>query len=207
MNSILKKIKKLQKTPVSERVDQQIQEFKTKGNQPSEDLFIELCFCILTANCSAESCLKTQDKIGIDFLYLNKKELVKSLKVCGYRFPNIRANYIVDARPYASILSENLFKLGHEQRRIWLMKHIKGIGYKEASHFLRNIGYDNYAIIDKHILSLLADYHIIEKPKTMNKNNYLQIEKALKEIAKQTNLSLAELDLYLWYMQTGKILK
>jgi N-glycosylase/DNA lyase len=35
----------------------------------------------------------------------------------------------------------------------------------------------------------------------------MEIEKILKTIATQTNLTLAELDLYLWYMETGKIFK
>jgi N-glycosylase/DNA lyase len=36
---------------------------------------------------------------------------------------------------------------------------------------------------------------------------YLEIENFLMKIAKKLNLSLAELDLYLWYIETGKILK
>ncbi|MFX1600424.1 MAG: N-glycosylase, partial [Promethearchaeota archaeon] len=81
------------------------------------------------------------------------------------------------------------------------------IGYKEASHFLRNIGYSNYAIIDFHIIDLLVQYNLIEKPKTLTKTKYLKIEQVLKGIANKLNLNLAELDLYLWYLETGKILK
>ena len=84
---------------------------------------------------------------------------------------------------------------------------MKGLGYKEASHFLRNIGFDNYAIIDFHIIDILYDNKLIQKPKTITKNKYLEIEDLLKKIAKKTNLTLAELDLYLWYIETGKILK
>ena len=91
--------------------------------------------------------------------------------------------------------------------REWLVNNIKGIGYKEASHFLRNIGFDDYAIIDFHIIDILTRYKIIEKPKYLSKKKYLEIEEILRKIAKQTNLTLAELDLYLWYMETGKILK
>ncbi len=207
MNTLLTKLQNLQKTSVTNLIDQRIHEFKAKGNQASEELFIELCFCILTANCSAESCIKTQEYIGKDFLLLNKKDLTTSLRACGYRFPNIRAAYIINARSYASTLKDTLSMLNHEQRRTWLIKNIKGVGYKEASHFLRNIGYQQYAIIDKHILNLLSNHHIIEKPKTMSKKQYLHTEKRLRHIAQKTNLSLANLDLYLWYMQTGKILK
>ena len=91
--------------------------------------------------------------------------------------------------------------------REWIINNVNGIGLKESSHFLRNIGFDEYAIIDFHIIDLLVKYDIITKPKTITKNKYLEIEKILGKIAKQTDLTLAELDLYLWYMETGKILK
>jgi len=66
---------------------------------------------------------------------------------------------------------------------------------------------DDYAIIDFHIIDILTDYKLIKKPKTITKKKYLEIENVLKKIADKTNLSLAELDLYLWYLETGKILK
>ena len=75
------------------------------------------------------------------------------------------------------------------------------------SHFLRNIGFDDFAIIDFHIIDVLVTYNLIERPKTLTKRKYLEIENTLRDIAKQTNLTLAELDLYLWYIETGKILK
>jgi len=89
----------------------------------------------------------------------------------------------------------------------WLVKNISGIGYKEASHFLRNIGFTNLAIVDFHILNLLARHGLIEKPKTLTRKKYLEIEEVLRAIAEKLDLNLAELDLYLWYMETGKVLK
>ncbi|MEM2743849.1 MAG: N-glycosylase, partial [Nitrososphaerota archaeon] len=62
-------------------------------------------------------------------------------------------------------------------------------------------------ILDFHIIDLLAKYGLIEKPKTLTRKRYLEIEKILKEIAEKLNINLAELDLYLWYLSTGKILK
>jgi len=35
----------------------------------------------------------------------------------------------------------------------------------------------------------------------------MEIEKQLEEICGKTGLSQGELDLYLWYMKTGKVLK
>ena len=91
--------------------------------------------------------------------------------------------------------------------REWVVKNIKGLGYKEASHFLRNIGYKNYAIIDFHIVDVLAKYNLIEKPKTMTKKKYFEMEQLLKTIGNRLHLNMAELDLYLWYLETGKPLQ
>ena len=90
--------------------------------------------------------------------------------------------------------------------REWLAENIKGIGMKESSHFLRNIGYD-IAIIDFHILDILKRSGIIKRGIELNKNSYIEIENKLKIIAKSAKLTMAELDLYLWYMETGKVLK
>ena len=70
-----------------------------------------------------------------------------------------------------------------EERREWLVKNIKGLGFKEASHFLRNIGFDDYAIIDSHILDLLERYKFIKPPKTLTRKKYMEIEKILQTIA------------------------
>jgi N-glycosylase/DNA lyase len=88
-----------------------------------------------------------------------------------------------------------------------VIDEIKGIGTKESSHFLRNIGFLNYAILDVHILNLLEKNAVVKKPKTLTRKKYYDIEKKLQNIAKKTNLSLAELDLYLWYIETGKVFK
>ncbi len=40
-----------------------------------------------------------------------------------------------------------------------------------------------------------------------NLKKYLEIEKKLKKLAEQCSISLGELDLYLWYLETGKVLK
>lgn len=104
-------------------------------------------------------------------------------------------------------LKKNIQSFKGDDLRKFIVCDIDGIGYKEASHFLRNVGFDDFAIIDYHIVDTLAKYNLIEKPKTMTRKKYLEIEKILKQIAQKSNLTLAELDLYLWYMETKKILK
>ena len=205
---LLESIENLKNSEVKNLVNTRIREFKENGAKSNGEIFIELCFCILTANFNAEKAIKIQTEIGKDFLTLPESQLAEKLKRLGHRYPNTRAKYIVKARKYKDSLKNVISSFNAEDElREWLVKNIKGIGYKEASHFLRNIGYTNFAIIDFHITDLLARYKLLEKPKTLTKKEYFKIESLLREIAEKSNLNLAELDLYLWYMETGKILK
>ena len=189
-------------------VDARLSEFRELGNGSSNEIFKELCFCILTANFNAEKSMKIQMKIGDGFLILPESLLASKLKELGHRYPNTRARYIVNARKHKNSLRTTIKMFNDENKlREWLDKNVKGIGYKEASHFLRNIGYTDFAIIDFHIIDVLTKYNIIEKPKTVTKRTYLETEELLRKIAGKSNFNLAELDLYLWYMETGKILK
>ena len=207
MKTLIEKIQKLKKAKISEKINQRINEFKDINRNSNDELFKELCFCILTANYNAEKTIKIQNEIGRCFLTDSQEELSKKLREYGHRFPNNRAEYIVESKKFKDQLNKIIQHHDEKTIREWLVKNIKGLGYKEASHFLRNIGFDDYAIIDFHIIDLLVKHNIIEKPKYISKKRYLGIEGILKNIARQTNLTLAELDLYLWYMETGKILK
>lgn len=95
-------------------------------------------------------------------------------------------------------------------RRDWLVKEkgIKGLGYKEASHFLRNIGFTGYAILDKHVLNCLYELEIIDEPKPPNsRSRYLSIESDLKDFSRSLGIDFDEMDLVLWSIKTGEILK
>lgn len=208
MENLIEKIEKLKKSSVKQRVDERIKEFEVIGKKGKEKIFSELCFCLMTANFSAEKGIKIQNALSNDFLCDNSiSEMAGKLKKLGHRFPNARAAYICEARNVVDELIESLATQKEKEIREWLVDNVKGLGYKEASHFLRNIGYKDVAIVDFHIVDLLVKNDLIEKPKTITKKKYLEIEKLLREIAKKTKLNLAELDLYLWYMETGKILK
>ena len=207
MKKILSSIKALKKTRKKE-IDFKLREFKKAGRKSEDEIFNELCFCILTANYSAEKGIMIQNKIGNGFRCLSEKELAKKLKELGHRFPNKRADYIICARKHRKGLKDKLASFEDEKKlRVWLVKNVKGLGYKEAGHFLRNIGFENLAIIDFHIIDSLVDAGLIEKPKTITLKKYLEIENVLKKIAGKAGMNLAELDLYLWCNETGKVLK
>ena len=208
MKKLIKSVEDLKKSPIKKLVDERIQEFKSLGRKSVDELFKEMCFCILTANFSAERGIKIQKALGMEFLEANEEELALRLKEEGHRFPNTRAKYIVEARKHKDILDETSRNAGSEHElRKYLAEKVKGLGYKESSHFLRNIGYDNCAIIDFHIVDILRDHRLIDEVKTMSKKQYFKIEGVLNILAKKLGLTLAELDLYLWYLETGKILK
>lgn len=206
MQNLIDEVELLKNSEISEVVTNRINEFKKIKKGSSDELFKELCYCILTAGFSAEKCIKTHKEIGDGFLTYSEEELAKKLKKLGYRFPN-RAKYIPKALESKEQLKKNIQSFKGDDLRKFIVNDIDGIGYKEASHFLRNIGFDDFAIIDYHIVDTLTKYNLIEKPKTMTRKKYLEIEKVLKQIAQKSNLTLAELDLYLWYMETSKILK
>ena len=210
MNPLISLVKQLKSSPIKNIIDSRIKEFSELGKKSINEIFKEMCFCLLTANFSAQGGIKIQKEISNGFLTLPEIDLAKKLSELGHRFPNARARYIILAREKINNLKKILS--GDEsdlKKREEIVKNIKGLGMKEASHFLRNIGYKNLAIIDFHIIDLLVKNNLIvkSKSKSLNVKKYLEIENLLKQIAEKTNLTLGELDLYLWYQETGKILK
>jgi N-glycosylase/DNA lyase len=135
----------------------------------------------------------------------NRRNLSNFLKG-NCRFHNNKASYIVEARNFIDYIKK-LPKDGIEARD-FIVQNVKGLNYKEASHFLRNIGYKNLAIIDGHILNSLKEFGVIKsnaRPK--NKKEYLNLENKIKDFSKDIKIPMDELDLLLWSMKTGKVLK
>jgi len=211
MKELLEKIEELKEDPeVSSIVDDRIREFKEKGREGNREWFLEMCFCLMTANSSASKVLEIFETIGEDpFFSIPLEELSKLFKDNGYRFYNKRAGYIVEARRYAGDIKDIVTSFDSEfEAREWLVKDIKGLGYKEASHFLRNVSYKDVAILDRHILRTLHEHGLTgEVPESLSKKKYIEFEEVTCKLNEACDMSLAKLDLYLWYMKTGKILK
>lgn len=178
-------------------------------------LWEEMVFCFFTGGCSARMGIRSVEAVRPILLTGDHAELASALSG-RHRYPNARAGYIVASRYFLQEhcglrLREKLQSFDSDlERRDWLVKEkrIKGLGYKEASHFLRNIGLKGYAILDKHILRSLAELGIIDDPKPPQaRAKYLATEEKLKELARKTKIDFDELDLVLWSMKTGEILK
>src|SRR5690242_13086313 len=143
--------------------------------------------------------------------------MTAALKQAGaHRFPVARPRYIVTTRNYFRAdcgmgLRKRLRSFSDPiERRDWLAqeKQIKGLGYKESSHFLRNIGVKGHAILDKHVMRCLTEVGVLDSPKPpSNRKKYLEVEQKLLQFARDIKVNCDELDLVLWSMKTGEILK
>lgn len=212
MKQLIEKIKILQQSSLKDIINNRLREFESFKDKGNDEWFSELCFCLLTANSRAKTAINIQKQLGAKgFLEYNENNLANCITMNNHRFPNMKAKFIIEARKFSNIKSiiNNIINKGNEyDAREWLVSNVKGIGYKEASHFLRNTGHKNISILDRHILNLMLENSIIpEKPKSLNKKMYFDIEQKFREIASQLNMNLAELDLYMWYMKTGEVLK
>ncbi|MCL4361690.1 N-glycosylase/DNA lyase [Candidatus Dependentiae bacterium] len=204
MEQILKNLLEKFSKETLNTIDYRIEEFKKLNKADNDAWFSELCFCILTANSQAKKAIAIQTQLGSEgFLNKTETELAQIIRSHAHRFHNNKAKYIVTARQFKNIKDILKDKSG-PQAREFVAKNIKGLGYKEASHFLRNVGFADVAIIDRHILKFMKNYNLInEIPKVVTPKKYLECE----DILKKFKMELDRLDLILWFEITGNVLK
>ncbi|PYB69188.1 N-glycosylase [Thermoplasma sp. Kam2015] len=181
------------------------EEFRSIGRSSKETLFKELVFCILAANTSASMSLRMQEAIGDGFLYMSRDELRNALKTNKYRFYNVRSDFIVRSRSIIDELPEIVKSSDHEGSRDYLVENVYGVGYKEASHFLRNVGIFDFAILDKHIMKWMSQYYPVKK--NSSKKNYLYNEEIFRGLSASLGVEPGILDLFIWYSETGTVIK
>lgn len=197
-------------------IERRLEEFKElfkKGDD--ERIFAELVFCLLTPQSKAKICWRAVENLMKKDLLLcgDRDQILKELK--GVRFRENKTGYIIEARRFFT--RDGVIKIKDiiqsfsdpEKIRDWLVKNIKGMGYKEASHFLRNIGFgENLAILDRHILKNLNLIGIIDNiPKTLTRKRYMDIEKKMRLFSKSIGIPISHLDLLFWSKETGEVFK
>ena len=195
---------------------QRLSEFKAVYEKGDRAIFEELCYCILTAGSSAKMGMRTVEALR-DILHSGtERELQQRARAHHVRFWRIRPSYIVRTREYLKDACDmklrrllESFDCRDARRDFFAMnKSVKGLGYKESSHFLRNIGFPGYAILDKHILNSLREMGVISKRmRPATRAGYLEIEKKLQQFAREIGIDMDHLDLLLWSRKTGEILK
>ena len=199
-----------------DEIRSRLAEFKAVHRERDDRrLWEEMVFCFFTGGCSALMGLRSVEAVRPLLADGTQAELAEALTGV-HRYPNERAKYIVHSRDFLRAdcdlrIADRLAGFDDDiARRDWLAreKGIKGLGYKEASHFLRNIGYSGYAILDKHVLRCLAELKIIDEPKPPNSRaRYLTVETKLRQLTKKVRIDFDELDLVLWSIKTGSVLK
>ena len=197
---------------VKAMVENRIAEFLDVHKKDTYAWFEELAYCLLTAYSSAERgqlCVDALCDCGA-LTHGSLEEVAETLRCQGHRFAERRAEYIVKARRLAAELKQTIKSFSNTgDARRWLVESVKGLGLKESSHFLRNVGYLDLAILDRHIIANMKEHGLIQDDggKGLTKRRYLEYERLLTEVAKQVGMDLGEMDLYLWYSKTGKVLK
>jgi N-glycosylase/DNA lyase len=211
-------LEKIRKTHRERRdeIRSRLAEFNAVGKERDDQrLWEEMVFCFFTGGCSAKMGLRSIEAVR-QLLNDGTQQQLASALTGVHRYPNERAKYIVHSREFLKAdcglrLGERLASFDDDHaRRDWLAreKGIKGLGYKEASHYLRNIGYTGYAILDKHVLRCLAELKIIDDPKPPNtRARYLTVEDKLRGLTQTVQIDFDELDLVLWSIKTGLVLK
>jgi len=178
---------------------------------PPSEYFYEMAYCLLTPQSSAVNAgrvvavLRERGFLGAPF----DPEPVLASRDHYIRFHRTKAARLLTARErFGEILPRLSNGAGGAALRSWLVENVNGLGWKEASHFLRNIGHRDLAILDRHILRHLVSGGVIRKvPASLTPKRYLAIEKKFRTYSGKTGIPMDELDLLFWSMETGQILK
>lgn len=192
-----------------------IKEFRKVWQEAdNEELFIELSFCLFTPQSGAKQCWKAVNLLLDKNLLFHgtAEEIAEEINIV--RFRNNKSRYLTEAREkftceggcIRGCLERNLSEL---EKREWLVFNVKGMGYKEASHFLRNIGIgSDLAILDRHILKNMKLLGVIDEiPKSITGKVYLELEKKLRDYSGECEIPMEHLDFVLWYKEAGEVFK
>ncbi|MFA5069486.1 MAG: N-glycosylase/DNA lyase [Candidatus Omnitrophota bacterium] len=201
---------KLKRTGIVKR----LKSFKRPLPLTPKQIFEELAFCIFTPGSKALNGARAVKKLKTEGLLFRGARVEIAASIKGIvRFHNNKALYLTAARDFflksPGGRFQNILNAESDKARERLVSNIKGIGYKEASHFLRNIGLGrNLAILDTHILKNLKRFNVIKEiPPSINKKTYLYLEDRMRQFSKTVRIPLDELDLLLWSRETGFIFK
>jgi len=191
-----------------------IEEFKSVWRSGDGGRILEeMTFCLLTPQSKARAgwnavlCMKSRGLFGDE-----DADVLECLR--GVRFANTKAKRVklLWSRFGADNVIEYLRGIGLPDdwfaARESLIRDINGYGYKEASHFLRNIGFTELSILDRHILRRLVEYGVLDDvPKTLTRKRYLDIEQRMFDFADRIGIPIDHLDLLFWYMAAGEVFK
>ncbi|MDD4956397.1 MAG: N-glycosylase/DNA lyase [Candidatus Omnitrophica bacterium] len=195
-------------------IRRRLSEFKKIWALGDEEIFAELCFCVCTPQSKAVVCDRAiRTLVGTRVLYTGNEDEIREHLV-GVRFPNNKARFIVYDRDLLSKGGKIEIRSRIDGKdvlssRKWLADNIKGVGYKEASHFLRNIGFGgDLAILDVHILRNMKRLGLVKEiPSNITVQRYAELEARLRCFSRDIGIAMDELDILFWSRETGEIFK
>ncbi|MCM8760076.1 MAG: N-glycosylase/DNA lyase [Candidatus Omnitrophica bacterium] len=193
------------------QLEKKLDEFEKIGLELNKnEILKELCFCLLTPQSRAEVCWNCVVKT---YKILNDEKTDCSVLeglLRGVRFYKTKAKRLLEAKLKINQVIEMLVSAKTaEEKRNWLVQNVSGLGMKEATHFLRNIGMsEDLAILDRHILRKLEKIGVIKNiPASLTQKKYLKIEKKIQQFSKKIGIPVSHLDFVFWYQETGRIFK
>jgi len=165
----------------------------------AEEMFYHLCFAILAPQTTYKSNYKVIDELkDLNFMHNKIGRGFLERVVKPTRFYRVKADRLLKLKEqFSNIFIAVLSATDEKLKRESLVGNVNGIGKEAASHFLRNMGYRNLAIIDTHVLKFLE----CDAPK--NKREYLETERRFRSIADKLDLYTAELDAIVWKKYSG----
>ncbi|MEX2191628.1 MAG: DNA lyase [Bacteroidota bacterium] len=201
----LRSLYEMRKVPIRSR----LQEF---SNVPPSAYFYELVYCLLTPQSSAVNADKAVQSLrSVQFQERGGDPESFLRNPTHYiRFHKTKSRHLLLARESFQTIARAITDATESSElRDWLVMNVLGLGYKEATHFLRNIGKNGgLAILDRHILRNLKRHNVIRTiPESLSKKKYLTIEKQFMKFSVRIGIPLDELDLLFWSMETGEIRK
>lgn len=206
--SLLAELKLLHRSR-QEAISRRLDDFQRVG--PS-DYFYEMVYCLLTPQTSAESAEKVVEELqrrSFHDSFVDPEPILRN-RTTYIRFHKTKSKHLLKLKDEFPLVIQTLTRdLPSTELREWLVRNVTGLGYKEATHFLRNVGRNGgLAILDRHILRNLKRYGAIRSiPRTLSRKHYLAIEQQFMRFADGSGIPLDELDLLFWSMETGVIRK
>ncbi len=200
---------------IKPEIVKRIAEFKKIWKKSDNNsIFAELAFCLFTPQSSARQCWKAVNILLEKNLLFEGDWNEISAEINMVRFRNNKAKYLVEARDRFVCgdagIRDCLDLYGEDfDKREWLVKNVKGMSYKEASHFMRNNGMgEKLAILDRHILKNMKLLGVIDEiPRSINRKTYLELETKLAAFSKHIGIPMDHLDFVLWYKEAGEVFK
>lgn len=159
------------------------------------EVFYDLCFCIcapqttFTANRQVNDTLRASGFFSVDIDKARLEEIARPARFFRQKAENLSRAKTQFPDIIKVVRSQHLSEY---DKRDWIVGNVRGMGMKAASHFLRNMGCQDLAIIDTHILKFLEH----DAPSSIE--GYLELEEIFREAAHSSDLTIAELDMWVW---------